>query len=184
MIYGQKIQHSPALLNNAPANNVALLHVLGHAPQLAGASMTATRTGNEDRTTEIDNGRVIGKTTIDFALTPVAASKGYYEYCVVKYERSTSVPQVGTDPVPASADVITDGLQRECRNLTPGYVVKFDTIPVTAETNTSRKIIINWAKFRKQRVRDGDYFCIIFFNRSDAAGIYDLHIRYNTYTVK
>ncbi len=183
-IYGQRIQHSPSLLGNAPANNTGLLHVLAHAGNLAGGAMTSSRTGGEDRTTEVDNGRVIGRTTIDWALTPLTTTKGYYEYVIVKYERSFTVPVVGTDPVPSNANMLTDGLQREARSLAPGYVLQFGLIPVTSETNVVRKIIINWAKFRKAQVRDGDYFCIIFFNRSDASGIYDLHIRYNTYTVK
>ncbi len=183
-IYGQKVQHSPSLMGNAPINNVGLLHVLAHASQLAGGSMTAARTGNEDRTTEVDNGRVIGKTTVDWAFTPGTNTSGYYEYAVVKYERSTSVPGVGTDPVPSSADMAAEGLQRSVRSLTPGYVIQFDTIPVTAETSRSKKIVINWAKYGKAIVRDGDYFCIIFFNRADATATYDLQIRYNTYSVK
>ncbi len=171
-------------MGNAPANNVGLVHVLAHSQQLAGGSMTASRTGGEDRTTEVDNGRKVGNMTIDFALTPLAATKGYYEYCLVKYERSFSVPVIDVDPVPSSADIITGGLQREARSLAPGYVVQFGTIPCTAETNVSRKIRVSWSKFGKETVRDGDYFVLIFFNRSDAAGIYDLQIRYKTYSVK
>ncbi len=146
--------------------------------------MTGSRTGGEDRTTEVDNGRTVGKTTIDFGLTPTALTTGYYEYAVVKYERSFTVPAIGTDPVPTSANIITGGLQRECRSLAPGYVLQFGIIPATKETVVTRKIIINWAKFNKEKVRDGDYYCIIFFNRTDGAGVYDLHIRYKTYTVK
>ncbi len=183
-MYSGKIQHSPSLIGNTPANNIALLHVLAHSQQLAGGSMTASRTGGEDRTTEVDNGRHVGKMTLDVAFIPLAAANGYYEYVVVKYERSFTVPVVGTDPVPSSANAVTDGLQREARSLAPGYVVQHGIIPITAETTVVRKIKINWAKFGKSLVRDGDYFCIIFFNRAAASNTYDISIRYNTYTVK
>ncbi len=183
-IFGQKIQHSMSLIGNAPANQIALLHVLAHAGGLAGGSMTASRTGGEDRTTEVDNGRHVGRMTIDLAFIPLAAANGYYEYALVKYERSTSVPTIGTDPVPTSADFVTDGIQRALRSMTPGYVVQYGMIPITAETTVTRKIIIKWDKFRKAQVRDGDYFVLIMFNRASASNTYDIYCRYNTYTVK
>ncbi len=183
-VFGQPIQHSPSLMGNGPANNIGLVHVLAHASNLAGASMAASRTGGEDRSTEVDNGRHVGNTTIDFAITISGAPKGYYEYAVVKYERSFSVPTIGADPVPSSADMAAFGLQQAVRNLAPGYVLQFGVIPLTTETSTVRKIRISWSKFKKAQVRDGDYFCILFFNRSESASIYDLQIRYKTYTVK
>ncbi len=183
-IYGQPIQHSPALMANSPANNIALLHVLGHAGVLAGGSMNSSRTGGEDRTTEIDNGRTVGKMHVQIDFTVGVNSKGYYEIAAIKYERSTSVPIVGTDPVPTSADIATDGLQREVRNLTPGYCIYWDTVALTAGTNRTKKLVLDWAKYGKAKVRDGDYFALILFNRSDEANtIYDIQTRYKTYTV-
>ncbi len=182
-IYGQPIQHSPSLLGNNPANDTALIHILAHADQLAGQSMTAARTGAEDRTTDVDNGRHVGRMTLDIGFT-VSASTGYYEYALVKYERSTSVPTIGVDPVPSSADIVSDGLQRAVRSFTPGYVIKFGLIAITPQTNRIVKIKADWAKFGKAQVRDGDYYALIVFNRTDAAPLYDIHIRYKTYTVK
>ncbi len=170
-------------MGNAPVNNVGLLHVIANGPQLAGGSMTTDRTSTENRFQGVNNGRYVGKTTIDFALTSVGTPRGYYEYCVVKYQRQFTVPAIGTDPVPSSAVIITDGLQNACRSLAPGYVIKFGTIPVTAETTVTRKIVINWAKFGKAIMRDGDFFTIVFFNRSDSTNTYDLQIRYTTYNV-
>ena len=177
----QSIQHSMSLIGNAPGANVGLAHVLAHAQGLAGGSMTASRTGGEDRTTEVDNGRSVGAMTIDIGFIPLGASQGYYEFALVKYERSFTTPAWGTDPVPGNANVITDGLQREARSLTPGYVVQYGLIPITAEINRTKKIIVNWAKFKKAKVRDGDYFVLLIFNRTAAAGVYDIHCRYRTY---
>jgi len=182
-MYSQPVQHTASLIGNAPANDTGLVHVLAHASQLAGGSMTASRTGNEDRTTEVDNGRHVGKMTLDIGFTPGGA-KGYYEYAITKYERSFSVPTIGVDPVPSNADMAADGLQRAVRSLTPGYVIRYGIIPITLETSRTQKLVINWAKFKKAQVRDGDYFTITMFNRTDAAPVYDIYTRYKTYVVK
>jgi len=173
-----------SLIDNTPANQTGLLHVLAHAGSLAGGSMTASRIGGEDRTTEVDNGRHVGKMTIDLAIIPTSAATGYYEYFAVKYERQFSTPAYGTDPVPNNADTLTDGLQREVRSLTPGYGIQYGIIPVTGEFAKNKKIILNWDKFGKATVRDGDYYCLVVFNRTSSSTQYDIHCRYNTYSVK
>ncbi len=174
------IQHSPALLGNAPANNVALLHVLAHAGNLAGSSLTTGRTGGEDRSTEVDNGRYVRDMIVQIAFIPNVNTVGYYEIAFIKYERSTSVPTIGTDPVPTSAVCISDGLQGAIRSLSPGYMIKFMQVPVTKETSKVLSLKINWSKYRKAKVRDGDYFCLVVFNKSSSSGVYDISTRYNT----
>ena len=177
------IQHSPALKGNQPNNLIGLIHVFAHAGSLAGGSMSAGRM-DEDRLTEVANGRTIGNTNITIALVPGVNTNGYLEYAVIKYERSTSVPTIGTDPVPSSADIATNGLQQEVRSMTPGYCVKWGIIPVTAEVTKTFPININWNKFRKGKVRDGDYYTIIIFNNtSNNALVYDLFFRYKTYSL-
>ncbi len=183
-LISQPIQHSPALMGNNPNNNVGLLHVLAHAGVLAGGSMGSTRSGGEDRLTEVDNGRHVGNMNINLAFTTVAAGTGYYEYALVKYERSTTVPIIGTDPVPASAVIVTDGLQNAVRSLSPGYLIQYGQIAVTPQTTRLKIIRANWSKFDKSLVRDGDYFCLIIFNRSDGQSSYDIQTRYRTFNLK
>jgi len=172
------IQHSPALMGNAPAGGVALLHVLAHATVLAGTSMSQNRF-DEDRNTECANGRNIHNMICNISFVPATATQGYYELGFIKYERSTSVPAIGTDPVPATATILADGLQNSVRSLSPGYMIKFMTIPVTAEISKAISIKLNWAKYRKAKVRDGDYFCLVVFNRTNGAGTYDIQTRFN-----
>ncbi len=175
------MQHIPSLMGNSPANNIGLVHVLAHSGSLAGGSPSASRM-DEDRLTEVANGNHIGRMHVNVNFIPASTSEGYYEYAFVKYERSFTVPVIGVDPVPSSADITTNGLQQEVRSFTPGYVVQFGTIPITPETIVSRNLTVSWAKFGKSLVRDGDYFCLIFFNRTGAAAtVYDLQIRFKTY---
>jgi len=109
-IYGQPIQHIPSLMSNNPANNIGLLHVLAKSNTVAGGTVGGSRTGQEDRDVTIDNGRSVGRMTIQIDFTPVASVQGYYEYAVIKYHRQTTVPAIGTDPVPSSADITSTGL--------------------------------------------------------------------------
>ncbi len=172
-------------MGNSPNNDVGLLHVLAQAGQLAGGAMSVARIGGEDRLTEVDNGRTIGKMQVQIDFTVGPNSNGFYEVAAIKYERSTSVPVIGTAPVPTSADIGTNGLQQEVRSNTPGYVIYFDTIAITPETNRSKKLTLNWAKYGKAVVRDGDFYAIIMFNRTnDSTTVYDIQTRYKTYTVK
>lgn len=174
------IQHTPALIGNAPGANTGLLHVLAHAGTLAGGSMTGSRTGGEDRTTEVDNGRHVNTMIVNIGFIPAGGTSGYYELGFIKYERSFTTPAVGSDPVPSTADMVGDGLQRAVRSLTPGYMIKYMQIPVTAETVTTRSIKVNWRKYKKDLVRDGDYFTLLIFNRTAGAGTYDITTRYTT----
>ncbi len=183
-LFGQPVQHSPSLMGNSPANLIGLIHVLAHANILAGGSMTSDRTGGEDRTTDVDNGRHVGKMHVQIDFTVGAASSGYYEIAAIKYERSTTVPAIGVDPVPSSADISGDGLQRAVRSLSPGYIIYWDTVAITPGTNRTKKILLNWNKYGKATVRDGDYYTLIVFNRSnDNNTIYDIQTRYRTYSV-
>ncbi len=122
--------------------------------------------------------------TIHLSFRSTVAGTGYYEYALVKYERSTSVPVIGTDPVPTSADIATGGLQREIRSMTPGYLIKYGQIAITPQTTKITVIKANWAKYKKALVRDGDYYCLVIFNRSDGASFYDVQTRYKTYSVR
>ncbi len=169
-------------MGNAPGNNLALVHVLGKAGELAGASMAASRTP-EDRFQEIANGRTVGNMTINLDFTVAAATTGYYEYAVVKFEKQTAVPTLGAGNMPSSADMAATGLQQAIRNDAPGWVIEYNTIALTGGSNRSKVIKCRWGKYNKAKVRDGDFFMLIIFNRSDANGPYDVQIRYRTYTV-
>lgn len=175
----EQIQHSPSLLGNAPAANVGLLHVLVHANGLAGGSMNADRR-DEDRLTEVGNGRHIRNMIVSIGFIPSANSQGYYELGFIKYERSFTVPTLGTDPVPSTANMLSVGLQQEVRSLTPGYMVKYMQVPISAETTKIISVKVDWAKYKKSMVRDGDYFTLLVFNRTAAAGTYDINTRFNT----
>ncbi len=174
------IQHAQSVIGTQPAANIATLHVLAHSTVLAGSGMSVDRM-EEDRETEVANGKTLGRITVDMGFRPASDSAGYYEYGVIKYERSNSVPAIGTDPVPSSADITSKGMQSSVRSLSPGYLIQYGIIPVTAETTRTKKLIINFAKFKKALVRDGDYFVLIVFNKTGSAtSIYDLYWRFKT----
>jgi len=175
------IQHSPSSMGNLVPTNDQLVTFMAVANVFAGGSMTTDRT-DENRLTDVPNGRNIGRTTwnVGFEVGSETQS-GYIEYCVFKAERQHGTPVVGTDPLPTDAEVISLGLQAMYRNNLPGWVIKFGLIPITSETIVTREISVSWSKFKKQRVKDGDFYGIVFFNRTGVNVTIDWQCRYKTF---
>ncbi len=181
-MFAQPIQHTLAFMGNTPGNNTAVVHVLAKAGILAGGAMDSDRS-DEDRLEEVANGRHVGNMTINLDFTVAAATTGYYEYALIKYEKQLTVPALGVNQVPSSTEINTQGLQQAVRQHAPGWVIKYGTIPLSGGSNKSAIILAKWAKFNKSKVRDGDFWILIVFNRSDANGSYDVQVRYKAYTV-
>ncbi len=175
------IQHSPSSMGNVVPTNDQLVTFMAVATVTAGTSMTTNRL-ESDRLVEVANGHLVGQTTWDVGFQVGSETQsGYVEYVIFKAERQPTTPVVGTHPIPTDAEVIASGMQQMYRSNMPGWVLKFGTIPVTSETIVTRQISINWAKFRKGKVRDGDFFGITFFNRTATNLTIDWQCRYKSY---
>lgn len=59
--------------------------------------------------------------------------------------------------------------------------MKFGMIPLSAETVTTRTISVSPGKFKKSRIRDGDYIGITLFNRTGASISHTTQMRYYEY---
>ncbi len=166
-------------MGNSVLTNDQLVTFIGVATQIAGGAMSADRL-DTDRLTELSSGALVGKTTIDIGMNPAAGGKGYFEYIVFKAQRQPSTPVKGTHPIPTDSEVNLAGLQQMYRGNMPGWVIQFGLIPITAETNVTRRITINWAKFKMDKVRDGDFYGITYFNRTGATVTFDWQARYHS----
>ncbi len=166
-------------MGNTILTDAQLVTFIAVANQNAGASMGSTRM-DTDRLTEVSNGENVGNATVTIGMFP-GASNGYLEYIVFKAERQPSTPVVGTHPIPSNAEVNSSGMQQMYRSNMPGWIIKYGTIPYTPETIHTRDIKISWAKFKKAKVRDGDYFGIAYFNRGASTITFDWQARYKSY---
>ncbi len=173
------IQHSPASIGNVVPTNDQLVTFIAVAGSVAGSGMGANRQ-DVDRLTEVSSASYVGKTTINVGFFPGIATKGYIEFLVFKAQRQFTTPVVGTNPIPSDAEVIAVGLQQEYRKNMPGWVIQYGQIPLTTDTVHVRTIKIDWAKFKMDKVRDGDFFGITYFNRTDQSINIDWQARYHS----
>ncbi len=175
-----RVQHSPSSMGNTMLTNDQLLTVPAKATDVAGTALATDRDPG-DRAQELQTGNVLGNMVIDVTATPGAGTFGIVEYVVFKVQRSHTVPIVGTDPIPTDTEIITGGLQGAYREHMPGWVIQFGNFRISQETTAIKRIKINWNKFRMAKCRDGDFYCVTYFNRTGSTITLDWQCRYYEY---
>ncbi len=165
-------------MGNTIATNDQLITFVAVSTVPAGTSMATSRL-DTDRATEVSSGALVGKTTVTIGCVPGAGS-GYIEYVVFKAQRQFTTPVKGTNPIPTDTEVIGAGLQQEYRKNMPGWVIKFGTMPIVSQTPRTLDIKIDWAKFKMDKVRDGDFYGITYFNRTSSTITFDWQARYKS----
>ncbi len=146
---------------------------------LAGAGLGVTRTGS-DRFQEISSGSIIPSARVNVAIRAIT-NEGYLEIAIVKIQRSTIVPAVGTSPSPTSLQVDGQGLESAMREQYPGWCIHNIVMPFSAETPTQRNFSVNLTKFKMAKFRDGDHLLLAIFNRSASTVTVDHKANYYEY---
>ncbi len=174
------ITHVPSTMDQTFSTNILALIYSAIATVVAGTSATTSRL-DTDRDRECSSGENVGFTKFTLQFEPSAGAFGTIEYVVFKAERQQTVPVVGTFPIPSSADVDGTGIQQAFRLNMPGWVCKFGVFPVSAETPMTRTVTVNWNKFKKGTVRDGDHYGIALFNRASSNVNFSVQMFYKSY---
>ncbi len=175
------IQHTPSTMDNTILTLDQLVVICAVPNVDAGGAMTTDRT-NEDRLTQVANGRHVGRTTLDVDWLPGATNAGgIIEYMIWRIDHAFAVPVVGGSGLPTDAEVGAQGMQQAYRQHIPGWCLKYGQLVFTLETQKAKKLTINWAKFKKDTMKDGTYFGVTFFNRSDTSVTMNVQMRYKTY---
>ncbi len=147
---------------------------------VAGVSATTGRL-DTDRDREVSNGERVGFTRFTLQYEPATTAKGNIEYMIFKAERQATTPVVGTFPIPSAATVDGQGIQQAFRLNMSTWCCKFGSFPVAGETPITKVITINWAKFKKATVKDGDHYGIALFNRADGTVNFSVQMLYKSY---
>ncbi len=174
------ITHVPSTMDQSQAINVLSLIFSTVSTVVAGVSATTGRL-DTDRDREVSNGEEVGRTTYTIQYEPAAGAFGTVEYCLFKAERQATTPVIGTHPIPSSADVLAQGIQQAFRLNMSTWVCRFGSFPVSAETPVVRNITINWKKFKKATVKDGDFYGLALFNRTQGTCAFSIQMRYKSY---
>ncbi len=145
--------------------------------QLTGTSESTVRDALSNKQQECAVGSSIGRTTFDIGIRTTTAS-GILEYAVYKIERSNAIPALGSATLPSSATINSNGLQCAMRSFQPGRILEFGLLAYTAQTTRTKKLIINWKKYRMSTIRQGDFYGIVFFNRGGGDLKVDVYCRF------
>ncbi len=174
----KRLQHSPSSMGNSVPTFDQLVTYAVVSERLAGTALSTSRSSS-DRQTEVQTGGQVGFVTWDVSLSP--GGIGSIEYCVFKAERQFTTPVVGTDPIPADADLVSSSMQSEYRMNMPGWILKFGILAVASEQPRTLKVTVNLKKFKKSTFRDGDFLGLAFFNRVGASTTIGWAARYWEY---
>lgn len=172
--------HLPSSIGNSVATSTAMVFIAGNAGAYAttGTALTTVATGLSNREQENTVGSIINSIIYDISLQPGTGAGGVIEYAIFKLERQSAVPTVG-GTLPASATINTSGLQSAFRTLFPGRVLKFGMIPITEGTTAVKSIKGAYGKFKMAKIRTGDFYGIMFFNRTAQSVVISVQARYN-----
>ncbi len=166
-------------MDQSLAINTLAAIVLVSPSILAGANATTNiEAQDKDRTANV--GHHIGTFTVDMGIRETPAT-GMVEFCLLKIERAVVTPLIGVGNIPTTAEVLTQGLQQASRLLNPGKVFHYSKRAYSDNTTIAHKIRVSPAKFRLSKLKAGDHWMLLMFNRGAGAVTFDFEARYKEY---
>ncbi len=178
--FSSSITHVPSTMDQTLGSNIMTLIFSTVSTVRAGVSATTGRL-DTDRDREVSNGEKVGFTKFTLQLEPDSTASGTLEYMIFKAERQENVPVIGTFPIPSSVDVDGQGIQQAFRLNMSTWCCKFGSFPIAAETPRVINIGLNWSKFKKGTVKDGDHYAIAIFNRTSGVINFSVQMFYKSW---
>ncbi len=171
--------HVPSSMSATLAANTAVVIVI-ESPSIFAAGSASSNIEAQDKDRTVNVGHHIGRLNIDMAVRNLT-NDGVIEFCVFKVERADATPALGTHPIPSTAEINTQGMQQACRLANPGKVFHFSQRSYTIEQDVTHKIVVSPAKYKLSKVKAGDHWILMLFNRGAAAIGTDFQCRYKEY---
>ncbi len=179
-ITGNSVIHVPSTIGGTLAFNNALVVVIA-SPSIFAAGSASSNIEAQDKDRTVNVGHHIGRLNLDITIRNTAAD-GVWEFCVFKVERADSTPALGTHPTPSTAEVLAQGMQQACRMANPGKVFHYSKRAYTIEQNITHKIIVSPAKYKLSKIKAGDHWILLMFNRGvGGTPTFDFEARYKEY---
>ncbi len=171
--------HVPSSMSNAVASfgNVVFFAALPANYGIIGSALSADTFENSDRLQLCPLGCMISSVVFNISIRDVITS-GTIEYAIFKVERASETPTTNQVYLPNDTEIGSIGLQAAMRQYQPGRVIKYGQIAVAAEQPRVLSIKGNYGKFKMAKLRTGDYYGIIIFNRASDITTIDVQSRY------
>ncbi len=176
---GNAVIHVPSSMAGTLGTQAAVVIVLVSPSIFAGGSASSNiEAQDKDRTVNV--GHHVGRLNIDMIIRNTT-SDGVIEFAVFKVERDDATPALGTHPIPSSATIASQGMQQATRLDNPGKVFHFSSRAFSIENTITHKIIVSPAKYKLSKLKAGDHWILMLFNRSAATITFDFQGRYKEY---
>ncbi len=176
---GNSVIHVPSTMAGTLALNIGVVLVI-ESPSIFAAGSASSNIEAQDKDRTVNVGHHMGTVTIDMNIRNTAGD-GVAEFCVFKVERAASTPALGTHPIPSSAEIASQGMQQACRMANPGKVFHYSARAYSIENTVVHKIRVSPAKFRLSKIKAGDHWIMMLFNRGPQTFTYDFQCRYKEY---
>ncbi len=178
-ILGNSVIHVPATMASTIASNTGLLIVI-ESPSIFAAGSASSNIEAQDKDRTVNVGHHIGRLILDTSIRGTVTD-GVLECCILKVERAESTPALGTHPIPSTAEILAQGMQQACRLANPGKVFHYSKVTYSIEAPKSHHMTVSPAKFKLSKVKAGDHWVLIVFNRATQSMIFDFEARYKEY---
>ncbi len=176
---GNSVIHVPSSMAGTLASVIALPIVLV-SPSIFAAGSASSNIEAQDKDRTVNVGHHVGTLNIDFTVRTIVGN-GVIEFGVYKVERADATPALGVHPTPTSAEINSQGMQQALRMANPGKVFHFSTRSFTIETPVTHHIKVSPAKFKLSKLKAGDHWMLLVFNRSGSVFTFDFQARYKEY---
>ncbi len=176
---GNSVIHVPSSMDATLVANTAVVLVLTSPSIFAGGSASSNIEA-QDKDRAVNVGHHVGAFTVDISVRDTPAS-GIIECCVFKVERAATTPILGTHPIPSTAEVLTQGTQQACRLANPGKVFHYSKRAFSDNQIIAHRFRVSPAKFRLSKLKAGDHWILLLFNRGTGSITFDFEARYKEY---
>ncbi len=177
---GNSVIHVPSTMAGTITLNSATAIVIV-SPSIFAAGSASSNIEAQDKDRTVNVGHHLGRLNIDITIR-TTINNGVIEFCVFKVERADSTPALGSHPVPSIAEINTQGMQQACRMANPGKVFHYSKRSYTPEVNLTHKITVSPAKFKLSKIKAGDHWMLLMFNRAAGNQVtFDFEARYKEY---
>ncbi len=176
---GNTVIHVPSSINGTIASVTALVTVIV-SPSIFAAGSASSNIEAQDKDRTVNVGHHVGRLNLDISIRNTT-NQGLAEFALIKVERADATPALGTHPIPTSAEINTQGMQQAVRMANPGKTFHFSQRTWTPEHNITHKIIVSPAKYKLSKMKAGDHWILLSFNRSNALFTFDFQARYKEY---
>ncbi len=176
---GNSVIHVPSTMSQTLATKIATVIVI-ESPSIFAAGSASDNIEAQDKDRTVNVGHHLGTLNVSFSCRNASAD-GVVEYAILKVERQSTTPVLGTHPIPTSAEIDTQGLQQAVRLANPGKVFHYSARAYTLQISYVHNMRVSPAKFKLSKVKAGDHWILLVFNRGGSQITFDVQMRYKEY---